>query len=66
MNSYLKLLLDELQMIRTDVASGNVNPMEYKQRLAKELVSKYHGQDSLLLAEDRFNRIHRQKLFLVN
>ncbi len=53
--------LDELQMIRTDVASGNVNPMEYKQRLAKELVSKYHGQDSAVLAEDRFNRIHRQK-----
>ena len=65
MLKYYELLsdtpLEELQKIRLAVTSGSANPMEYKQRLAREIVSKYYGLDSAIFAEDRFNKVHRQK-----
>lgn len=65
MLKYYELLsetsLEEFQKIREAISSGNVNPMGYKQRLAGEIVSKYHGQDLALSAEERFNYVHRRK-----
>ncbi len=53
--------LEEFQKIREAVSSGSVNPMEYKQRLAREIVSRYHEQNLALSAEERFNYVHRRK-----
>ena len=65
MQRYYELLsqtpVGELQLIRENVKNGVVNPMEYKQRLAKEIVSRYYGQDSAMSAEERFNYVHRRK-----
>jgi tyrosyl-tRNA synthetase len=52
---------DELRKIRENVKNKTVNPMEYKQRLAREIVSRYHGQEAAMAAEERFNEIHRKR-----
>ena len=65
MLKYYELLsetpLEEFQEIRNAIASGSPNPMEYKQRLAREIVSRYHGQNFALFAEERFTKIHRER-----
>ena len=65
MLKYYELLsetpLEEFQEIRAAISSGSVNPMRYKQRLAREIVSRYHGQNLALSAEERFNYVHRKK-----
>ena len=65
MLKYYELLsetpLEEFQEIRNAIASGSLNPMEYKQRLAREIVSRYHGQNFALFAEERFTKIHRER-----
>lgn len=65
MLKYYELLsevsVEEFEEIRSSITFGNVNPMDYKQRLAKEMVSKYHGQNSAESAEDRFNSVHRRR-----
>ena len=65
MLKYYELLsetsLEEFQKIKEAISSGSVNPMEYKQRLAREIVSRYHGQNFALSAEERFNYVHRMK-----
>lgn len=65
MLKYYELLsqtsVNELEEIRKNVRGGSVNPMAYKQRLAKEIVSRYHGNDSAISAEERFNYVHRRK-----
>ncbi len=65
MLKYYELLsetpLEEFQEIRAAIASGNVNPMKYKQRLAREIVSRYHGQNFAISAEERFNGVHRKR-----
>ncbi len=65
MLKYYELLsetpLEEFQEIRTAISSGSVNPMEYKQRLAREIISRYHDQNLAISAEERFNYVHRKK-----
>ena len=65
MLKYYELLsetpLEEFQEIKAAIASESVNPMGYKQRLAREIVSRYHGQNFAVSAEERFNRIHRKR-----
>jgi len=53
--------LEEFQEIRTAISSGSANPIGYKQILAREIVSRYHGQNLALSAEERFNYVHRKK-----
>jgi len=45
--------LEELAVIAQDLSSG-VNPKEHKMRLARELVTLYHGKDAALSAEKNF------------
>ena len=65
MLKYYELLsetpVEEFQEIRNAIASGSPNPMEYKQRLAREIVSRYHGQNFAVIAEERFTKIHRER-----
>ncbi len=51
---------DEIALIKKDLDSG-VNPKFIKQRLAREIVSLYHGADEGQKAEDEFNRVFSQK-----
>ena len=42
--------------------SGEMNPMEAKMRLARELVTLYHGWQDALAAEEHFKRVFQQKV----
>ena len=52
--------LEELDAIKASIASGKSNPMEYKQRLAHEMVSRYHSPQAAKQTEDRFNLVHKK------
>jgi tyrosyl-tRNA synthetase len=60
---YLELLTDvaeeELEGFRRRIAEGSVNPMEVKQRLAREIVGQFHGAEAAAEAEEEFNRVFR-------
>ncbi len=57
---YFELCTDvpeaELRRIADQLASGAVNPMEIKKRLAREIVTFYHGPQAAQEAEERFVR----------
>ncbi|MDR9756146.1 MAG: tyrosine--tRNA ligase [Thermacetogeniaceae bacterium] len=45
---------EEIRQIRDDMASGKLNPRDAKMRLAKELVTMFHGREAALNAEKEF------------
>jgi len=66
MIKYYELLssipMDNFKKIRKDIYGGNINPMEYKKDLAKEIVTRFHGEDYAIKAEENFRNIHRKKM----
>lgn len=52
--------MDEVNALLTDVRTGRLHPKAAKQRLAREIVSMYHGADAALQAEQEFERVHAQ------
>ncbi|MBM3944913.1 MAG: tyrosine--tRNA ligase [SAR202 cluster bacterium] len=62
---YFELLTDisdaELAAIRRDIDGGAVNPMEYKKRLARELVAQFHGAGAATGAQAGFERTVQRK-----
>ncbi len=51
---------DEIEKIKNELESG-ANPKYIKQRLAKDIVALYHGDDVAQDAEDEFNKVFSQK-----
>ncbi|HEX6261482.1 MAG TPA: tyrosine--tRNA ligase, partial [Actinomycetota bacterium] len=51
---------DELEAIERGLADGSLHPGETKRRLAREIVTLYHGVDAAEAAEARFDRVHRE------
>lgn len=60
-NYATKLSPDEIEKIDIDIKSGNTNPKIIKQRLAREIVSLYHGSEEAWKAEEEFNQIFSKK-----
>lgn len=62
---YYELLTDistsELSKLKSEMASGAVNPRNAKVQLAKEFVKRFYGQEAASAAEDEFNRIFVNK-----
>ncbi|MDA1189653.1 MAG: tyrosine--tRNA ligase [Chloroflexi bacterium] len=62
---YFELLTDipdeELANIRQAVQGGSVNPMEFKKRLARDLVAQFHDKDAAEAAEAGFERTVQRK-----
>jgi tyrosyl-tRNA synthetase len=59
-NYATKLNPDEIEKIEKELANGEINPKIIKQRLAREIVSLYHGEEESIKAEEEFNRIFSQ------
>ena len=61
MMDYFELLTDvpdqELAEMRRALETQSVNPMEFKHRLAKEIVTFFHGAEDAWQAEDTFRRV---------
>jgi tyrosyl-tRNA synthetase len=57
---YLWLLTDvpdeELEEMDRSMASGSVNPMELKKRLAYDITAQFHGQEAATAAQEHFER----------
>ena len=62
---YFELVTDvpaeELESIRRECASGAADPMRLKKRLAREIVTQFHGADAAVKADDHFTRVHQQR-----
>ncbi len=48
---------DELAVVRRELESPGVNPRDTKRKLARAIVSLYHGDDAAVPAEEEFDRI---------
>lgn len=62
---YYELLTDvtvgELEQMKADMQGGRVNPRDLKVKLAKILVTRFHGSEQAQAAEDEFNRMFVNK-----
>jgi tyrosyl-tRNA synthetase len=62
MASYFELCtdvpLDEVAALLDAAQSGRTNPKDVKRRLAREVVTIYHGADAALAADAEFERVH--------
>ncbi|MFH0809347.1 MAG: tyrosine--tRNA ligase [Pseudomonadota bacterium] len=57
---YHELLTSEdVSALKAEVASGALHPMAAKQRLARQLVARFHGDEAGGEAEAEFNKVHR-------
>jgi tyrosyl-tRNA synthetase len=63
--SYYELVTDrtpeEITALKNDVSSGSVHPMDVKMRLAREVVSGFHGSDAAQKAFDNFQHVFRDR-----
>ncbi|MDP8255488.1 MAG: tyrosine--tRNA ligase [Candidatus Alcyoniella australis] len=61
---YYELLSDvsaeDLALLKAQMKSGELNPMEAKKRLAVELTARYHGQQQGIAAREEFQRVFSQ------
>jgi tyrosyl-tRNA synthetase len=53
--------VQEFEEMKEEIKSGKSNPIDYKQRLAKEMVLRYHGESAASESQDYFNRVHRKR-----
>lgn len=51
----------ELSEIKKELKNKKVNPKDIKARLAREIVSMYHGAKSAIKAEQEFHKIFKEK-----
>ncbi|HHW42551.1 tyrosine--tRNA ligase [Desulfofundulus thermobenzoicus] len=52
--------LEELRHISAGLADGILHPRDVKMRLAREIVSFYHGKEAAARAEEEFKRVFQQ------
>ncbi|MGE5554163.1 MAG: tyrosine--tRNA ligase [Betaproteobacteria bacterium] len=65
MITYFELATDvpmsELRQLEAGLADGSLHPRDAKRRLAREIVSLYHGSRAAAQAEDHFDRLFLKK-----
>ena len=52
--------LGEIENLLTQAESGQINPKNVKSRLAREIITIYHGADAAAAADREWNRIHSE------
>lgn len=62
MQTYFELTtdvpLEEVSELLRKMETGSIHPKEVKKRLAREIVTIYHGADAARKAEEEFERVH--------
>jgi tyrosyl-tRNA synthetase len=65
MNQYSQLVTRwtpaEIDVLETGLREGRLHPRDAKMKLAREIVSIYHGDDAALKAEEEFVRVFQHK-----
>jgi tyrosyl-tRNA synthetase len=54
------LPVEEVDAIESDLAAGTLHPNQAKRRLAREVITLYHGADAAVSAEEAFDRVFKQ------
>ncbi len=52
---------EEIEKIRQGIENGTLHPRDQKAALARELASRFHGEEAAAAAEENFNQIFREK-----
>ncbi len=52
---------EEIASLKKEVSSGAAHPMDVKMRLAKEVISGFHGQEAARKAAENFQRVFRDR-----
>jgi tyrosyl-tRNA synthetase len=52
---------DEIAAVERSLADGTLNPMQAKMRLAREIVSIYHGDQAAIQVEERFRQVFQDR-----
>lgn len=61
MPTYYELCTDvPMDEVRVLMDAGQTHPREAKKRLAREVITLYHGADAAQAADDEFERVHKQ------
>ena len=60
-NYATKVSPEEIEKIEEQLKNDEINPKIIKQRLAREIVALYHGEETAKLAEEEFNLIFKKK-----
>ena len=64
METYFELTtqvpMPEVASLLEESRAGRANPKDVKRRLAREIVSIYHGEPAALQADEEFERVHAQ------
>ena len=60
-NYATKVSPEEIEKIEKQLNSDEINPKIIKQRLAREIVALYHGENVAISAEEEFNLIFKKK-----
>ncbi len=60
-NYATKVSPEEIEKIEKQLKNDEINPKNLKQRLAREIVALYHGDEAARLAEEEFNLIFKKK-----
>jgi len=55
--------LNEIGEIKIGLENNNLHPRDVKKRLAREIVTLYHGQSAAITAEEEFEKVFKDKLF---
>ena len=62
---YYELVTDrapqEIAALKQEVAGGQLHPMDAKMRLAKEVITGFHGADAARKAAENFQHVHRDR-----
>jgi tyrosyl-tRNA synthetase len=65
MPSYFELAtevpMDEVNALLADMRDGHANPKDVKRRLAREIVTIYHGAEAAAEADAEFERVHARR-----
>jgi tyrosyl-tRNA synthetase len=51
---------EDHERVAAGLADGSIHPNDEKRRMARAIVDLYHGDEAGLLAEERFNLVHRE------
>ncbi len=67
MAKYFELVTDvplnEIDKIKMGLENNNLHPRDVKKKLAREIVTLYHGQSAATMAEEEFEKVFKNKLF---
>jgi tyrosyl-tRNA synthetase len=53
--------VEDVAQVERGLADGSLRPDLAKRRLARQIVTRYHGEEAARTAEERFDRVHRER-----